>query len=108
MFLDGFEFHVYNRSQTYAHLEKLFGLEPNIIPEQPESEAKTKARYSGAHSLTPMCVDSAVNCVCIICFIDSLHLYMYAYMVLLRRSEFLPFRSEQCCLLGLLFSCKYV
>ena len=95
MFLDGFEFHVYNRSQTYAHLEKLFGLVPNIIPEQPESEAETKARYSGAHSLTPTCVDSAVDCI--ICFIDSLHLYMYVYMVLLRRSGFFPFGSEQSC-----------
>ena len=77
VFLDGFEFHVYNRSQTYAHLEKLFGLVPNIIPEQPESEAETKARYSGARSLTPLCIDSAVDCVWIICYLDSLHLFIH-------------------------------
>ena len=46
VFLDGFEVHLYNRSQTYAQLEKLFGLVPNIIPEQPEAETEAQARYS--------------------------------------------------------------
>lgn len=50
VFLDGFEFHLYNRSQVYAQLEKLFGLTPNIIPEQPETGGETKARYSGTCS----------------------------------------------------------
>ncbi|GFU08724.1 transmembrane protein KIAA1109 [Trichonephila clavipes] len=32
MLLNGFELHVYNRSQLYSRLEHLFGLEPSIIP----------------------------------------------------------------------------
>lgn len=30
--LNGFELHVYNRSQLYSHLERIFGIGPNIIP----------------------------------------------------------------------------
>lgn len=30
--LNGFELHVYNRSEMYARLEKVFGLGPNIFP----------------------------------------------------------------------------
>ncbi|XP_041357043.1 transmembrane protein KIAA1109-like isoform X2 [Gigantopelta aegis] len=33
LFVDQLEFHIYNRSATYAHLEKLFGLKAKIIPE---------------------------------------------------------------------------
>ncbi|XP_035231560.1 transmembrane protein KIAA1109-like [Stegodyphus dumicola] len=32
LLLNGFELHVYNRSQLYSRLEHLFGLEPSIIP----------------------------------------------------------------------------
>ncbi|GBL75453.1 Uncharacterized protein KIAA1109 [Araneus ventricosus] len=32
MLLNGFELHVYNRSQLYSRLEHLFGLEPSIVP----------------------------------------------------------------------------
>lgn len=31
MVLNGFELHVYNRSQLYSNLEKIFGLKPNIF-----------------------------------------------------------------------------
>ncbi|XP_076446239.1 bridge-like lipid transfer protein family member 1 isoform X6 [Babylonia areolata] len=44
VFVDGFEFHVYNRSQTYANLEKLFGLDPGIISETPDPDPKAPAR----------------------------------------------------------------
>lgn len=30
--LNGFELHVYNRSDVYSQLERVFGLEPGIIP----------------------------------------------------------------------------
>lgn len=30
--LNGFEYHLYNRSELYSRLEQLFGLDPNIIP----------------------------------------------------------------------------
>ncbi|XP_044260636.1 transmembrane protein KIAA1109 homolog isoform X4 [Tribolium madens] len=30
--LNGFELHVYNRSQLYSNLERIFGIGPNIIP----------------------------------------------------------------------------
>ncbi|KAK7097228.1 hypothetical protein V1264_004238 [Littorina saxatilis] len=52
VFLDGFEFHVYNRSETYATLEKMFGLDPNIIPEQPEEQPDKKARIKVPESST--------------------------------------------------------
>ncbi|UYV75595.1 KIAA1109 [Cordylochernes scorpioides] len=32
LILNGLEFHVYNRSQLYSHLEQCFGLEPLLIP----------------------------------------------------------------------------
>ncbi|XP_036364401.1 transmembrane protein KIAA1109 homolog isoform X4 [Octopus sinensis] len=38
LFLEGFEFHVYNRSFRYSLLEKLFGLEPDMIPEEEKEE----------------------------------------------------------------------
>lgn len=37
-FLEGFEFHVYNRSYKFSMLEKLFGLEPGMIPEDDEDD----------------------------------------------------------------------
>ncbi|XP_050415172.1 bridge-like lipid transfer protein family member 1 [Patella vulgata] len=33
LFIDGLEFHVYNRSANYAQLEKFFGLKPTMVPE---------------------------------------------------------------------------
>lgn len=44
VFVDGFEFHIYNRSKTYAMLEKLFGLKPSIILEQEEAQVTPKTR----------------------------------------------------------------
>lgn len=34
--LNGFELHVYNRSELYSRLEKLFGLGSNIFPDDPD------------------------------------------------------------------------
>jgi len=42
VYLDSFELHVYNRSETYAHLEELFGLEKKIIPNREEDKDKKK------------------------------------------------------------------
>jgi hypothetical protein len=48
VFLEGFEYHVYNRSHIYSKLEQLFGLDPNIIPEPPpDTGQEEKARLGG-------------------------------------------------------------
>lgn len=47
VFLDGFEFHVYNKSQVYGRLEKLFkGENIEIIDETPPEINVTKKRCS--------------------------------------------------------------
>ncbi|XP_067849384.1 bridge-like lipid transfer protein family member 1 isoform X5 [Heptranchias perlo] len=38
--VNGFEFHVYNRYDLYAHLQELFGLEPTIIPKRENIKIK--------------------------------------------------------------------
>ncbi|XP_059821063.1 bridge-like lipid transfer protein family member 1 [Hypanus sabinus] len=38
--VNGFEFHVYNRYDLYAHLQELFGLEPTIIPKSENAKIK--------------------------------------------------------------------
>ncbi|XP_078396104.1 bridge-like lipid transfer protein family member 1 isoform X7 [Cetorhinus maximus] len=38
--VNGFEFHVYNRYDLYAHLQELFGLEPTIIPKRENIKMK--------------------------------------------------------------------
>ncbi|XP_067898594.1 bridge-like lipid transfer protein family member 1 isoform X6 [Heterodontus francisci] len=38
--VNGFEFHVYNRYDLYAHLQELFGLEPTIIPKRVNTKMK--------------------------------------------------------------------
>ncbi|XP_032872772.1 transmembrane protein KIAA1109 homolog isoform X2 [Amblyraja radiata] len=38
--VNGFEFHVYNRYDLYAHLQQLFGLEPTIIPKRANTKLK--------------------------------------------------------------------
>ncbi|XP_038648309.1 transmembrane protein KIAA1109 homolog isoform X10 [Scyliorhinus canicula] len=38
--VNGFEFHVYNRYDLYAHLQELFGLEPTIIPKRENTKMK--------------------------------------------------------------------
>ncbi|XP_069098559.1 bridge-like lipid transfer protein family member 1 isoform X3 [Pleurodeles waltl] len=42
--LNDFEFHVYNRSHLYAHLQELFGLDPTIFPSKKEDD---KVRENG-------------------------------------------------------------
>ena len=44
--LYGFELHIYNRSHLYSGLEKAFGLEPGIFPEEddPGDNAQVTAR----------------------------------------------------------------
>ena len=44
LFIDGLEFHVYNRTKYYARLEKLFGLKPTMIPECDVEEPAVPAR----------------------------------------------------------------
>ncbi|CAH1991192.1 unnamed protein product [Acanthoscelides obtectus] len=41
--LNGFELHLYNRSELYAHLEKAFGLGSNIFPNSGETKADLEA-----------------------------------------------------------------
>uniref|UniRef100_H3AGP3 Bridge-like lipid transfer protein family member 1 n=1 Tax=Latimeria chalumnae TaxID=7897 RepID=H3AGP3_LATCH len=36
--VNGFEFHVYNRSDVYAQLQEVFGLDPTIIPPKKEED----------------------------------------------------------------------
>lgn len=42
--VNDFEFHVYNRSDLYGHLQELFGLEPTIILHKKEDD---KTRENG-------------------------------------------------------------
>nr|XP_023416125.1 uncharacterized protein KIAA1109 homolog [Cavia porcellus] len=42
--VNDFEFHVYNRSDLYGHLQELFGLEPTIIPPKKDDD---KTRENG-------------------------------------------------------------
>lgn len=50
VFLNGLELHIYNRSQLYARLEQLFGLEPSVLPsgadvkKEPPAVAPTEER----------------------------------------------------------------
>jgi hypothetical protein len=43
VFIDSCELHVYNRSQLYANLEKLFGLEQQLLGEDEEERADNAA-----------------------------------------------------------------
>ncbi|XP_049268085.1 transmembrane protein KIAA1109-like [Rhipicephalus sanguineus] len=47
--LNGLELHIYNRSELYARLEHLFGLEPSVLPpsEQPKPEEPGNAELQG-------------------------------------------------------------
>lgn len=47
--LNGLELHIYNRSELYARLEHLFGLEPSVLPpsEQPKPEESGNAELQG-------------------------------------------------------------
>ncbi|GCC34930.1 hypothetical protein chiPu_0013407 [Chiloscyllium punctatum] len=55
--VNGFEFHVYNRYDLYAHLQELFGLEPTIIPKRAntkmkKSREKTKSKLESIKTET--------------------------------------------------------
>lgn len=47
LLLNGLELHIYNRSELYSHLEKMFGLESLIIPDE-------ENRNSGNNSANKM------------------------------------------------------
>ena len=40
IYLDTFEFHVFNRSDTYSRLEKMFGIDELINPPDPEQNKR--------------------------------------------------------------------
>ena len=40
IYLDTFEFHVFNRSGTYSRLEKMFGIDELINPPDPEQNKR--------------------------------------------------------------------
>lgn len=42
--LNGFELHVYNRCKMYSNLEKVFNLDPSIIPWDELSVSKYKIK----------------------------------------------------------------
>lgn len=42
--VNGFEFHVYNRTAIYARLQDMFGLEPTLIPPQRDGEKGREER----------------------------------------------------------------
>jgi len=52
--LNGFEYHLYNRSELYSRLEKLFGLDSVIFP----GHSKTGSNVSN-HTNNNMTMDSA-------------------------------------------------
>lgn len=43
--VNDFEFHVYNRSDLYGHLQELFGLEPTIIPNSKKEDDKNTRKW---------------------------------------------------------------
>lgn len=46
VYMDSFEFHVYNKSATYSRLEHLFGLDQFMVPGsyRKEDESKTESK----------------------------------------------------------------
>ena len=42
VYLDSFEWHIYNRSSVYSELETLFGLEPTLKKQQQEQQTEPK------------------------------------------------------------------
>lgn len=42
--VNGFEFHVYNRTDLYARLQEIFGLEPTLIPPHRDEEKGREQR----------------------------------------------------------------
>lgn len=55
--LNGFEYHLYNRSDLYSRLEKLFGLDPMIIPSNSKQFGKESDSSGGkSHPKPPSAV----------------------------------------------------
>lgn len=42
--VNGFEFHVYNRTDLYTRLQEIFGLEPTLIPPHQDEEKGREQR----------------------------------------------------------------
>jgi len=54
--LNGFEYHLYNRSEMYSRLEKLFGLDPHIIPRNSKNFGKEPDTGGKSHPKPPSAV----------------------------------------------------
>ncbi|XP_051945787.1 transmembrane protein KIAA1109 homolog [Xyrauchen texanus] len=49
--INGFEFHVYNRTDLYARLQEVFGLEPTLIPPHRDEEKEQEQRVETLKSV---------------------------------------------------------
>ncbi|MGH0163852.1 UNVERIFIED_CONTAM: hypothetical protein FKN15_068207 [Acipenser sinensis] len=49
--VNGFEFHVYNQTELYAHLQEMFGLEPTIIPPKKDDDKAKDEREKTLESV---------------------------------------------------------
>ncbi|XP_052469364.1 transmembrane protein KIAA1109 homolog isoform X8 [Carassius gibelio] len=49
--VNGFEFHVYNRTDLYARLQEIFGLEPTLIPPHQDEEKGREQRDKSLESV---------------------------------------------------------
>ncbi|XP_051507194.1 transmembrane protein KIAA1109 homolog isoform X2 [Myxocyprinus asiaticus] len=50
--INGFEFHVYNRTDLYARLQEVFGLEPTLIPPHRDEEKEQEQRVETLESVS--------------------------------------------------------
>ncbi|XP_065153130.1 bridge-like lipid transfer protein family member 1 isoform X4 [Paramisgurnus dabryanus] len=48
---NGFEFHVYNRTEVYARLQEIFGLDPTLIPHKSDEEKGREQRDTPLESV---------------------------------------------------------
>lgn len=49
--VNGFEFHVYNRTDLYARLQETFGLDPTLIPPKKDEERGREEREKSLDSV---------------------------------------------------------
>ncbi|XP_041120867.1 transmembrane protein KIAA1109-like isoform X6 [Polyodon spathula] len=49
--VNGFEFHVYNQTDLYAHLQEMFGLEPTIVPPKKDDDKEKDEREKTLESV---------------------------------------------------------
>uniref|UniRef100_A0A2M4DP98 Putative secreted protein n=1 Tax=Anopheles darlingi TaxID=43151 RepID=A0A2M4DP98_ANODA len=59
--LNGFEMHIYNRSDLYARLEKTFGLKPSVLVPTEDMSAEEIARFKEQMMNDENPKDTAVN-----------------------------------------------